>query len=287
MKNFKKILSLVVVLTMIFSISAFALDWDEEINFKIDVTETASKDDEITVKVYSDNKTGTDDLLSFYLDVYYDTTAFEYVSSTVTGAKVTTNANEAYEGLDTRIAYQIDNDPAVSYDYSNLTTITFKVIAEPTSDTQYNFYLRNVALSGSGYETNMNDEALVNDADVITVKSGSTVVTYPTLSNDTFTEGEEVFEGYTATAAATGITVFQKTAEDLAAESYGIQVVTGGKTYKFPGKVAITLGEATEKIWGIKIVAPAGTFQDGAAFAPTSIKAYVGTTLSDELVSAN
>ena len=70
MKNFKKILSLVVVLTMIFSISAFALDWDEEINFKIDVTETASKDDEITVKYFEIQKN------SFTFALHYNRFSF-------------------------------------------------------------------------------------------------------------------------------------------------------------------------------------------------------------------
>lgn len=123
----------------------------------------------------------------------------------------------------------------------------------------------------------------------INFESAPEPTSYPNLAEETF-DTESTVDGIAVNSDSKVWTVFQKnaTGATLGANTYGIQVVTGGKTYKFAGIVDVPAEDASAGntgIWAIKLVAPEQKFAGGEAFAPTSIKAYWGESgLSGELI---
>lgn len=116
-------------------------------------------------------------------------------------------------------------------------------------------------LKGSDYVQNL----------TINFESKPEPTTYPNLAEETF-DTESTVNGIAVNSDSKVWTVFQKNriGAALAANTYGMQVVNNGKTYKFAGIEEVPV----DGIWAIKLVAPKQQFAEGDAFAPTSIKAY-------------
>lgn len=112
-------------------------------------------------------------------------------------------------------------------------------------------------------------EAAVTNVEAnFTITSGSSEPTYPVIdAEETFTAGENI-GGITATDDTKAISVFAKANKALEANSYGIRVVSGGKTYVFRGIAPV----AENGVWAIKVVSPDGTFsfKDGGILSATS-----------------
>lgn len=271
MKNAKKIISLLCMLLMLFSISVFAnIENEEVIDFKVkaNITEVALNG-EFTLTVYTDSKSGNEDMSSVYYDILYNAENFEYVSSSANGS--VGNKTNIVDGVtyDKRFYVESDLDPAESYAWANLGTVTFKAIKAGT----YTMALGEAWVGDADYNASSGD----GDVITITVTGGSTGSTDIVVDDETFTDvddslqtkDETVTSGDVkvnnktfATMGANGSikTYFKKngTGDVLKAGTYGITVTIGETKYKFPGKADVP----ADKAWAIKLVIPEGKFAD-------------------------
>lgn len=299
MKKLKKILSVILTVLMVstLSISVFAAPAGDPYSTTYEVKITPSNTSITkgsTVSIALTAAMGDEDSIdiakskydvnwSFKLD--YDNTAFEYVSINVNYGLTETSMSKDL-GSQYNFEASMSSDSVSILKDTPIAVLTFKAKDDLTNFGKKTFNLSSISMiddnwcgiDASGLE--MPKIAYVTVTDSTPVPTP----TYPNMKEETFTEAGEV-NGIPVTSESKVWTVFHKTATSLDKNTYGLKVVNDGKTYTFPGLSDVKIEDGkSEALWAIKIVAPTQKFADNVDFAPTSIKAYVGTTLSGELI---
>lgn len=273
MKNIKKIIALLCITLLALSSTCFAFTENQAINFLLKAdNNTITAGSTVDVTLYAENLKGNTnvDYGTYYF--YFNDAQFECVGSV---------KDSSYAGYNSKVGVVIEN--ATTLNYENIATYTFTAKSDLTAGS-YKICAYELAFMDADGNINDVDEELCTAEISITVTGAKPTPTYPNMEEETFTEAGEV-NGIPVTAEAKAWTVFQKTSTNLDKNTYGLKVVNDGKTYTFPGLSDVKIEDGkSEALWAIKIVAPTQKFADNVDFAPTSIKAYVGTTLSGELM---
>lgn len=284
MKNLKKIFSVVLAIAMIFSFTtlAFAESAGDPFDTNYTVKAVASSDsikvgEDVTISVYiaftdsvAEDMFFTKALAPWGVELSYDNTVFEYKSHSTT-YDLTETGNGGDKGTFFKYEAKMNNDITVSPSTA-IFSVIFTAKSDLDSDALNNeFTISSLSITdatGNGPDIgcDVDNYTYVNAS--VDVTKGSTEPTYPTIdTEETFTAGENI-GGITATNDTKAISVFAKATKALEANSYGIRVVSGGKTYVFRGIAPV----AENGVWAIKVVSPDGTFsfKDGGTLSATS-----------------
>lgn len=305
MKKFKRIFSIILSILVIstFSFSAFAKSagepWNTSYVVKITPSVTSvNKGGTVTIRLNAEieaeesieiKKSKIGAYWCFRLD--YDNTAFSYESIAVNYSLTQTGLSKDL-GTAFNFEAEMSTDTVSILKDTPIASITFKAKEDLETLGAKTFSLSSISILDDDYngiDGAAGGSVTVPITTTVTVTDSEPVVTYPNLAEETFDTESEVND-IAVDSDSKVWTVFQKntTGATLVANTYGIQVVTGDKTYKFAGIVDVPAEDASAGntgIWAIKLVAPEQKFAGGEAFAPTSIKAYWGESgLSGELI---